>query len=143
MREKQTHILVSPLSLIILPLMTSAGSPQVQGPITISGIPGTPGEKGQCGEKGDPGSLGGAVYTRWGQTTCPTDQGTELLYSGRAGGTDHDHKGGAANYPCLPDNPDHLQYRSGVQGLVVHRYILFASSLLPALFWIPLMLDMV
>ena len=117
MREKQTHILVSPLSLITPPLMTSAGSPQIQGPITIFGVPGAPGEKGQRGEKGDPGVLGGgAVYTRWGWTTCPTDQGNELLYSGRAGGTDHDHNGGAVNFLCLPNDPDHLPYESGVQG---------------------------
>jgi len=38
------------------------------------------------------------------------------LYAGRAGGTFHNHKGGAANYLCMPDDPDYLHYRSGVQG---------------------------
>ena len=58
---------------------------------------------------------GGSVYTRWGRTTCPTGQGTQLLYAGRAGATPRGHSGGAANYLCLPNNPDHLQYQSGVQ----------------------------
>ena len=31
-------------------------------------------------------------------------------------GTHKHHKGGAANYLCLPNDPDHLQYQSGVQG---------------------------
>ena len=26
------------------------------------------------------------------------------------------HKGGAANYLCMPDDPDYLSYQSGVQG---------------------------
>ena len=63
---------------------------------------------GEPGLQGPP--AGGAVYTRWGRTTCPTVQETHLLYSGRAGATHHLHKGGAANYLCLPNDPDHLQY---------------------------------
>ena len=75
---------------------------------------------------------GGAVYTRWGRTICPTDQGTQLLYAGRAGATHYDHKGGAANYLCLPNDPDHLQYQSGVQqrahiGGVEYYYTNFPS----------------
>ena len=97
------------------------------------GQPDPPGEKGQQGlrgekgMRGDPGGAkgeqgvqdppsGGATYTRWGNTTCPTGQGTELVYAGRAGGTHWQHKGGAANHICLPDDPNHLQYQSGVQG---------------------------
>ena len=38
------------------------------------------------------------------------------MYAGRAGGTDFSQKGGAANYLCMPDNPDYLSYRPGVQG---------------------------
>ena len=80
-------------------------------------MPGNPGVRGVQGEPGLQGlSGGGAVYTRWGRTTCPTDQGTELLYSGRAGGTSKLNKGGAANFLCLPNDPDHLPYESGVQG---------------------------
>ena len=42
-----------------------------------------------------------------------------MLYSGRAGhgGTQKGHKGGAANYLCLPDDPDYLQYQPGTQGI--------------------------
>ena len=78
------------------------------------GDTGLPGPQGQRGAQGPP--TGGTTYIRWGRTTCPSGNGTELLYSGRAGGTHWDHSGGAANYLCMPDDPDHLQYRSGVQG---------------------------
>ena len=61
-------------------------------------------------------STGGATYIRWGRTTCPSTQDTQLVYSGRAGGTRFEQKGGAANYLCLPDDPDYLQYRPGTQG---------------------------
>ena len=59
---------------------------------------------------------GGATYIRWGRTTCPSTQDTQLVYSGRAGGTHWAHNGGAANYLCLPDDPDYLQYQAGTQG---------------------------
>ena len=109
------------------------GGPGIQGPVGISGPRGAVGERGERGEtgekgmRGDPGKrgrqgeqgaqglpVGGAVYTRWGNTTCPTGQGTQLVYSGRAGGAQRHHKGGAANYLCMPDDPDYLQYISGV-----------------------------
>ena len=67
--------------------------------------------RGVQGPQGPP--TGCATYTRWGRTTCPTTQGTQLLYAGRAGGTHYQHTGGAANYLCLPDDPDYLQYQSG------------------------------
>ena len=88
-----------------------------QGPVGETGLrgdPGLPGPQGEQGAQGPP--TGGATYIRWGRTVCPSDQGTQLLYSGRAGGTRYDHKGGAANYLCMPDDPYHLQYQSGVQG---------------------------
>ena len=72
------------------------------------------GPQGEQGVQGPP--TGGAVYVRWGRTSCPTDQGTQLLYSGRAGGSRDYHQGGGANHLCMPDNPDYLQYDSGVQG---------------------------
>ena len=78
------------------------------------GDPGLPGPQEQRGAQGPP--TGGTTYIRWGRTTCPSGNGTELLYSGRAGGTHYEHSGGAANYLCMPDDPDHLQYQSGVQG---------------------------
>ena len=96
------------------------------------GLRGEKGQRGMHGDKGMRGDLGptghqgeqgvqgppsgGVTYTRWGRTTCPTDQGTELVYAGRAGGTHFGHEGGAANYICMPDDPNHLQYQSGVQG---------------------------
>ena len=102
------------------------GIPGMQGPRGISGLQGPEGEKGMRGDPGLPGPqgqrgaqgppTGGTTYIRWGRTTCPSGNGTELLYSGRAGGTHYDHSGGAANHLCMPDDPDHLQYQSGVQG---------------------------
>ena len=87
-----------------------------RGPVGEKGARGDPGVSGGRGEPGVQGPpAGGAVYTRWGRTTCPTDQGTQLLYAGRAGGTPQEHKGGAANYLCLPNDPDHLPHESGVQ----------------------------
>ena len=81
------------------------------------GAKGTAGEKGDPGVAGPPGpSSGGVVYTRWGKTSCPNVSGTELVYAGRAGGTWYLHRGGAANYLCMPDDPDYLRYQSGVQG---------------------------
>ena len=108
------------------------GEPGATGPIGEKGDPGTtgpagkkgdPGTTGPAGEKGDPGVAGppgprsgGVVYTRWGKTSCPNVSGTELVYAGRAGGTWHQQKGGAANYLCMPDDPDYLRYGPGVHG---------------------------
>ena len=92
----------------------------------LPGRDGTHGEQGLRGEKGmkgDPGIQGppgprtaGVTYTRWGRTTCPEVSGTELVYTGRAAGSDHRHKGGAAEKICLPPDPDYLTERNGVQG---------------------------
>ena len=54
-------------------------------------------------------------YIRWGRTTCPTGQKAELVYAGRAGGTHWNYKGGAANFLCLPNEPDHLMSSAGAQ----------------------------
>ena len=82
-----------------------------------------PGPRGHHGQKGDQGVVGppgprsgGVVYTRWGKRTCPNVSATTLVYAGRAGGTWFAHKGGAANYLCMPDDPDYLSYQPGVQG---------------------------
>ena len=101
------------------------GIPGQQGPLGISGPQGAVGEKGDRGDPGLPGPqgpqgaqgppTGGAVYVRWGRTSCPTGQGTELVYSGRAGGTYSGFQGGGANILCMPNNPDHQQYGGGVQ----------------------------
>ena len=78
------------------------------------GNPGLSGPQGPQGVKGLP--TGGAVYVRWGRTVCPSGQGTELVYSGTAGGSYYGHSGGAANIICMPSDPNHLQYQSGQQG---------------------------
>ena len=84
------------------------------------GVPGPRGPQGQRGDQGVAGPPGprngGVVYTRWGKSTCPSVSGTTLVYAGRAGGTWYQHKGGAANYLCMPNDPDYLSYQSGVQG---------------------------
>ena len=107
------------------------GLPGIQGPPGITGPRGPVGEKGSRGspgltgpqgEQGPQGPLtGGTVYTRWGRTTCPTDQGTELVYSGRAGGSQYNVHGGAADLLCLPDDPEYSIYGSGVNGYSLLR----------------------
>ena len=78
------------------------------------GSPGLPGPQGEQGPQGPP--TGGATYIRWGNSSCPNTHDTQLVYSGRAAGTHHDTRGGAANHLCLPGDPDYLQYNSGTQG---------------------------
>jgi len=55
------------------------------------------------------------VYTRWGRTTCPNTTGTQLLYAGRAAGSQYSNQGGGANYLCLPEQPQYSTYTAGVQ----------------------------
>ena len=50
----------------------------------------------------------GVTYVRWGRTTCPNVTGTQLVYSGRAGGTYWNIQGGGAEKLCLPDQPEYL-----------------------------------
>lgn len=106
------------------------GMPGVQGPIGPPGKPGpaggpqgppgvqgAQGSTGQRGPTGLPGPRsGGVVYTRWGNSTCPNVTGAELIYAGRAGGTYPGHSGGAANYLCMPLNPQYSNHTSGIQG---------------------------
>ena len=96
------------------------GLPGPPGAAGLDGKDGAEGPPGERGEKGDPGlpgpRNGGVVYTRWGSDSCPSTTGTELLYSGRAGNTHHGHKGGGANYQCMPDDPDYAAFTPGVQG---------------------------
>ena len=47
----------------------------------------------------------GVVYTRWGSTECPNT--STLVYFGRAGGAYYSHSGTAANYICMPHNPEY------------------------------------
>ena len=95
----------------------SHGLPGLQGE---QGLPGLPAENGSA-QGSRTGGGGGVVYNRWGRTSCPSDQGTELIYSGRAGGTHFHHHGGAANLLCLPNDPEYSTYGSGVTNYVPLR----------------------
>ena len=101
----------------------------VQGPAVSPGEPGPPGPAGERGPQGVVGPQGttgpqgpkspsncAGMYVRWGRTTCPVNQSTELVYSGRAGGSWHLETGGGTNYLCMPDDPDYLQYAAEYVG---------------------------
>ena len=82
------------------------------------GLPGRDGEDGKPGpqgEQGPPGSQGppgprsaGVTYIRWGKSSCPSVTGTQLVYAGRAGGTNYGSSGGGAEKLCLPLDPDYI-----------------------------------
>lgn len=55
----------------------------------------------------------GATYVRWGKSSCPSTSGTQLLYAGKAGGTEHNQYGGAAEKICLPADPEYLDGTAG------------------------------
>ncbi len=60
------------------------GPPGPMGPSGVDGIPGSAGPRGPQGAPGQPGTDSGntgAVYTRWGRTTCPSS--SELAYGGK------------------------------------------------------------
>ena len=82
------------------------------------GPAGPHGENGPQGKKGLPGATsGGATYIRWGKSFCPGVTGTELVYSGIAGGSQH-NQGGGSNYLCLPKDPKYsstLRYNAGIR----------------------------
>ena len=74
------------------------------------------GMQGDPGLQGPPGpSSGGVTYVRWGRTTCPNTPGTELVYTGRAAGTQHNHQGGGGNYQCVTEQPENFDYGVGTQ----------------------------
>ena len=92
------------------------GEPGPRGLPGRDGKVGPQGEKGDMGEQGPPGPrTGGVTYVRWGRTTCPNTTGTELVYAGRAAGSHYQQKGGTNDYLCLPEEPQYLTYRPGVQ----------------------------
>ena len=80
----------------------------VQGKDGYPGLPGPQGRSGMQGPSGPPSS-GGGLYTRWGNTSCPSVDGTELLYSGRAAGNQY-----GTNYVCMPNDPEYSS--SSAQG---------------------------
>ena len=100
-------------------LQGHTGPEGATGPKGATGLQGPPGQQGQQGVAGPQGPNGlsncAGMYVRWGRTTCPVNQSTELVYSGRAGGSRYNSPGGATNYLCMPDDPDYLQYAPGVQ----------------------------
>ena len=71
----------------------------------MKGPPGPPGPQGKVGPAGP--KSGGAIYTRWGKSTCPGISGTEEVYSGLTGGTLWSSSGGGSNYLCMPKVPDY------------------------------------
>ena len=105
-------------ALSYIPLIDKLrGRPGRDGMPGRDGLPGEQGPRGPAGIQGLPGPVSaGVTYIRWGRTTCPEALGTELVYSGRAAGTDHLHKGGSAEKICLPNNPDYVSSPNGVQG---------------------------
>ena len=76
---------------------------------------------GESGEPGSPGlpappglsTGGGVTYVRWGRTTCPNTTGTELVYTGRAGGSHYSHSGGGGNYQCVVVDPENFDFGAG------------------------------
>jgi hypothetical protein len=77
------------------------------------GETGPQGIAGVAGAAGPPGPLvAGATYVRWGRTTCPSGNGSELLYAGRAAGS----REAGADLLCLPDNPKYLSVNSPSNG---------------------------
>ena len=76
------------------------------------GKPGEQGEQGPPGPQGDQGLPGprsaGVTYIRWGKSSCPDTNDTQLVYAGRAGGSEHNSQGGGAEKLCLPLDPDYI-----------------------------------
>ena len=94
-----------------------AGPAGVTGPAGLVGPEGPPGPAGPVGP-----TSGGAVYTRWGKSSCPSIAGTEMAYSGITAGAKYDSHGGGANHLCMPQEleySDELTYRAGVNGHVI------------------------
>ena len=87
------------------------------GPRGLTGRDGKTGGKGMTGMKGEQGPpgprSGGVTYVRWGRTTCPDTEGTELVYTGRAAGSLYSHKGGGANYQCITEEPANFAFGPG------------------------------
>ncbi|XP_072024681.1 uncharacterized protein [Amphiura filiformis] len=96
-------------------------SPGPQGPSGLDGLPGSIGSPGLPGPPGPPGSsTTGTVYIHWGRTTCPST--SELTYAGVVGGSHFNQVGGAANYLCLPLDPEDLQVEAGTSGSRAYLY---------------------
>lgn len=66
-------------------------------------------------------------YTRWGKTSCPTTQGTELVYEGAVVGSHHS-QAGSSQYLCLHNEPQFLQT---TPGLTLHHGRLYGTEYEP------------
>ena len=53
-------------------------------------------------------------FTRWGKTSCPRTEGTQLLYEGTMAGSAW-HEAGSAEYLCLHKHPQFLRTTAGLQ----------------------------
>ena len=99
------------------------GRDGVQGPVGPPGPAGTPGKQGRPGS-----GSGGAIYTRWGKSSCPQVEGTKIVYSGITGGSRWNEQGGGANYLCMPKVPEYsttLRYRPGANG---HHSLMYGTE---------------
>ena len=76
------------------------------GPRGFRGCKGSKGTRGPRGYRGP--RSGGVTYVRWGRTTCPDAEGTEVVYKGRAAGTQHSDRGGTNDNLCLPEEPEYI-----------------------------------
>ena len=48
------------------------------------------------------------TYIRWGKSSCPDTNDTQLVYAGRAGGSAFNIKGGGVEKLCMPLDPDYI-----------------------------------
>ena len=60
-------------------------------------------------------------YTRWGRTTCPTTEGTQLVYEGATVGSHH-QQAGTAEFLCLHNEPEFLETTPGQQTYCTRLY---------------------
>ncbi|XP_072042445.1 short-chain collagen C4-like [Amphiura filiformis] len=94
-----------------------AGSIGPEGPAGSSGPPSSPGLRRTAGPTRQPEPnppTSGSLYIRWGRSDCPST--ASLVYAGVVGGSHFTEDGGAANYLCLPLNPENLQVEAGTGG---------------------------
>ena len=87
------------LKVIVTVFALSAVSPGVAGncSVVVNGVSGMPQVQRPPG---------GAVYTRWGRTTCPA--GATLVYAGYAASTGSLINGGTSDTLCMPQTPQYL-----------------------------------
>ena len=64
----------------------------------------------------------GSTYIRWGRKSCPSVNGTELVYSGFAAGSHYTETGAASNYICLSPDPNWEHYNDSHDAYGAHVY---------------------